>query len=135
MFKTSIYSYNSPNFLIFLLVMPPKGVRARSANLKNLQKARDANPVNNSAAPAAPANLESAMVQYQQQLADMEAQVISLEARLESLMSSVLNSQSFWIMLRNTLRSWNLSLKLDELSIKISITSYRMSIVLDSVPV
>ena len=37
--------------------MPPKGVRAQSANLGNLQKARDANPVNNSAAPAAPANL------------------------------------------------------------------------------
>jgi len=38
--------------------MPPKGVRARSANLGNLQKARDANPVYNPAAPAAPANLK-----------------------------------------------------------------------------
>jgi hypothetical protein len=57
--------------------MPPKGVRGQTANLGNLQKARDADPLNN---PAAPADLESAVVQYQQQLADMEAQVISLEA-------------------------------------------------------
>lgn len=60
--------------------MPPKGARARTANLGNLQKARDANPLNN---PAAPENLESVVIRYQQQLADMEAQITSLEVKLE----------------------------------------------------
>ncbi|KAF8802813.1 hypothetical protein BYT27DRAFT_7260748 [Phlegmacium glaucopus] len=66
--------------------MPPKGAQARTANLENLQKARDANLLKNPAASAsasASANFESTVIQYQQQLADMEAQITSLEVELE----------------------------------------------------
>ncbi|KAF8804494.1 hypothetical protein BYT27DRAFT_7258968 [Phlegmacium glaucopus] len=66
--------------------MPPKGARARTANLENLQKARDANLLKDPAASAsasASANFESTVIQYQQQLADMEAQITSLEVELE----------------------------------------------------
>ncbi|KAF8800550.1 hypothetical protein BYT27DRAFT_7262712 [Phlegmacium glaucopus] len=66
--------------------MPPKGARAQTANLENLQKARDANLLKDPAASAsasASANFESTVIQYQQQLADMEAQITSLEVELE----------------------------------------------------
>ncbi|KAF8809247.1 hypothetical protein BYT27DRAFT_7254757 [Phlegmacium glaucopus] len=95
--------------------MPPKGARARTANLENLQKARDANLLKDPAASAlasASANFESTVIQYQQQLADMEAQITSLEVELEK--SHEQCSQSFWRMLKNILSSQDLHLKVEK---------------------